>query len=299
MTGRGGSSGSPAATRDDHPVIAPGGPRPRESVRGVGPEETVVRTGEGILRVVPTAALEEREGSTEMADDLVLTPGGLRPRSQVHLIESGAVIDGTDGRLRKLGPSSEMLADFGVLQRHIADMPLQPGNVAHPEPKATPAFGSGWITFASWTNTTGTPASSFSTTWVIPDPQATQSGQVIFLFPGIQNETMIYQPVLQWGVSAAGGGNYWAVASWYVGGQGGLALALQPRPGEPWRHTGGSDDPDWPVRGPASITTASSRESRTRACRSPMSISSPGSSRRSNAMASPRPRITPAPRSLR
>jgi hypothetical protein len=235
MTGRGGSSGSPAATRDDHPVIAPGGPRPRESVRGVGPEETVVRTGEGILRVVPTAALEEREGSTEMADDLVLTPGGLRPRSQVHLIESGAVIDGTDGRLRKLSPSSEMLADFGVLQRHIADMPLQPGNVAHPEAKATPAFGSGWITFASWTNTTGTPASSFSTTWVIPDPPATQSGQVIFLFPGIQNETMIYQPVLQWGVSAAGGGNYWAVASWYVGGQGGLALhsnLVQVNPGD-------------------------------------------------------------------
>lgn len=80
--------------------------RPRQSVHGVGPEETVVRTGEGILRVVPNSALEEREGSTEMADDLVLTPGGLRPRSQVHLIESGAVIDGTDGRLCKLGPSS-------------------------------------------------------------------------------------------------------------------------------------------------------------------------------------------------
>ena len=32
---------------------------------------------------------------------------------------------------------------------------------------------------------------------------------------------MIYQPVLQWGSSAAGGGNYWAVASWYVDGQGG------------------------------------------------------------------------------
>src|SRR5262249_17675805 len=30
----------------------------------------------------------------------------------------------------------------------------------------------------------------------------------------------ILQPVLQWGVSAAGGGNYWSVASWYVTGSG-------------------------------------------------------------------------------
>lgn len=44
------------------------------------------------------------------------------------------------------------------------------------------------------------------------------------MFSGIQNSTMIYQPVLQWGESAAGGGNYWGVASWYVDGQGGLAL---------------------------------------------------------------------------
>ena len=74
MTRTGGSSGNPAATRDDHTVIAPGGPRPRESVRGVGPEETVVLTGEGILRVVPTSALKESEGSAGMADDLVLQP---------------------------------------------------------------------------------------------------------------------------------------------------------------------------------------------------------------------------------
>jgi len=159
-----------------------------------------------------------------MADDLVLTPGGLRPRGQVHLIEDGAVIDGTDDRLRKLGTSGEMLTDFGVLQRRPPGVPLLPANVAHPEPKVMPALGSGWITYASWTNATGTPVSSFSTAWVVPDPPATQSGQLIFLFSGIQNETMIYQPVLQWGVSAAGGGSYWAVASWYVDGQGGLAL---------------------------------------------------------------------------
>ena len=45
--------------------------------------------------------------------------------------------------------------------------------------------------------------------------------RTIFLFNGIQNSTSIYQPVLQWGPSAAGGGNFWTVASWYVDGAGG------------------------------------------------------------------------------
>jgi hypothetical protein len=33
----------------------------------------------------------------------------------------------------------------------------------------------------------------------------------------------IIQPVLQWGPSAAGGGNYWAITNWYADGQGGAA----------------------------------------------------------------------------
>jgi hypothetical protein len=47
----------------------------------------------------------------------------------------------------------------------------------------------------------------------------TQKDQIIFLFNGIQNygnNFGILQPVLQWGFSAAGGGPYWAIASWYV-----------------------------------------------------------------------------------
>src|SRR5207248_2023472 len=50
------------------------------------------------------------------------------------------------------------------------------------------------------------------------------SSEVVFRCNGIQksgNNFGILQPVLQWGVSAAGGVPYWSVASWYVtsGGQ--------------------------------------------------------------------------------
>jgi hypothetical protein len=155
-----------------------------------------------------------------MAEEQVLTPGGLRLRSRVHKIDEGTVLDGANDRLRALDVSGGILADFGTLARKDGAEPLMPGNVVHP-PGRLPAMGSGWITNANWTNRTGAPLSSFATTWVVPQAPSTQSGQTVFLFNGVQNSTNIYQPVLQWGASAAGGGNYWAVASWYVDGQSG------------------------------------------------------------------------------
>jgi hypothetical protein len=161
-----------------------------------------------------------------MANELVLTPGGLRPRSLVHKVEAGTILDGSGARLRKLHPSGRVLNDFGIMPIRPPGRPLMPHNIVHPAERE-PAFGSGWITYGSWTNNTGAPVSLFSTNWVVPPAPATQSGQTIFLFNGIQNSSMIYQPVLQWGQSAAGGGNYWAVASWYADGQGGPAFYSQ------------------------------------------------------------------------
>jgi Repeat of unknown function (DUF346) len=154
---------------------------------------------------------------------MVLTPGGLRSSSLVHKIEAGTVLDQATATIRNLDAEGKVLADFGAIEARVQGVPLMPLNVSHP-PRPAPAFGTGWITFASWTNSTGSPVSSFSTQWVVPPAPIAEDGQVIFLFNGIQNETMIYQPVLQWGVSAAGGGNYWAVASWYADGQGGQAF---------------------------------------------------------------------------
>jgi hypothetical protein len=162
-----------------------------------------------------------------MANDNVLTPGGSRPRSLVFQIELGAVLDGGGGRIRKLHSSGKVLQDFGVVPRRPPGRPVMPHNVVHPR-MLTPAFGSGWITYASWTNNTGAPISLFSTKWVVPPGPSTQSGQLLYLFNGIQNSTMIYQPVLQWGSNGAFGGNYWCVASWYADGQGGPAFHSTP-----------------------------------------------------------------------
>ena len=155
-----------------------------------------------------------------MADQLVITPGGFRPNSMVHEIAPGHVLDTSGDRIREMDRTGKLVTDHGPLTRRPGNKPLMPANVTR-ETGRVPGLGTGWIIDASWTNNTGKTLTSFTTTWTVPPAPATSSGQVIFLFSGVQNSTMIYQPVLQWGSSAAGGGNNWAVASWYVDGQGG------------------------------------------------------------------------------
>jgi hypothetical protein len=200
------------ATGDD--VITPGGLRPRQSVHGIRPGQVVRRTAEG------TYVVED-----DSSEELVLTPGGLRPRSRVHQLEPGHVVDAAGGRLLMRQASGEIVADLGTTPVAPRGRPLMPHNVVAPLVGGVePAVVSGWITYVSWTNSTGNPVSNFTTNWVVPPAPSTDNGQTIFLFNGIQNSTNIYQPVLQWGPSAAGGGSQWNVASWYVDGSGGTTF---------------------------------------------------------------------------
>jgi hypothetical protein len=144
-----------------------------------------------------------------MANGLVLTPGGYRHPSLVNRVEPGHALHVAAGRvaLRRLATNTLIaIPEAAVPQEEV------------------PALGSGWIAYAYWNNGTGNSISAFRTTWQVPPIPATQSSQVIFLFNGIQNfgnNYGILQPVLQFGNSAAGGGPFWSVASWYVtsGGQ--------------------------------------------------------------------------------
>jgi hypothetical protein len=189
-------------------VITPAGPRLKSSVHLVKPGEAV-RVSE--------------KTNTSITDELVLTPGGFRQKSLVHHIESGNVLDGKEAMFRKLTFDGKKVAELGEVVRKRGDKPLMPLNVFLPA-GIVPALGSGWITYAWWTEATSGLLSLFKTSWVVPPAPSTNHGQTIFLFNGIQNNSMIYQPVLQWGPSAAGGGPYWTVASWYADGQGGQAF---------------------------------------------------------------------------
>ena len=140
-----------------------------------------------------------------MADDnLVLTPGGYRDRSLVHHIPPGHVLDFADGRMV------------------MTDLKTNISQEIPPSEAKGPTLGDGWISFTSWRNTASTPLTQFTSGWQVPQAPTTQNGQTIFLFNAIQPPpgNAILQPVLQWGSSAAGGGPYWSLASWYLGGSG-------------------------------------------------------------------------------
>ena len=200
------------------PVITPGGPRRPEMVHRVGPGQAVY---------------PDRQGGFVVSEQLVLTPGGFRPKSFVNFIEPGYGLILDQGIMRKIDLATRRVIDLpappalGVAFGAFGPgrTPLAPPATGEAAPSAQPGtLPDGWQTYAWWDSGASTPITSFVTTWTVPQAPSTNSGQVVFLFNGIQNtgqDLGILQPVLQWGVSAAGGGNVWSVASWYVtsGGQ--------------------------------------------------------------------------------
>src|SRR5271170_5945542 len=140
-------------------------------------------------------------------EEMVLTPGGLHPKSQVHTVPFGGRVHHTDDEVQLIDK------DGNILHREPRPKSLEVG--AHDPPKP---MASGWITYANWYNNTGDPICSFDTTWTVPPAPTTNNGQTIFLFNSIEPGTYnaILQPVLQWGPSYAGGGAFWTVASWYL-----------------------------------------------------------------------------------
>ena len=159
------------------------------------------------------------------AADEVLTPGGWRPASKVGRVDAGEHLTVVNDRLSKVDDATgRLVKDFGVIERKGGTLPDYPTNVNIPEARRILPLGSGWIAYTYWSNPSSTPITSFSSTFTVPPAPSGSHGQTIFLFPGLQNSSYILQPVLQWGPSAAGGGNYWAIANWYVDGSSGTAL---------------------------------------------------------------------------
>jgi Fungal fucose-specific lectin len=187
-----------------------------------------------VHRVGPGQAVHpHRQGGYVVSEQLVLTPGGFRPKSFVNFIEPGFGLILDQRVMRKIDLATRRMIDLPAppaLQVTFGAFgpgrtPLAPPATGKAVPSAQPgALPDGWQTYAWWDSGASASITSFATTWTVPQAPGTDSGQVVFLFNGIQNTGQdfgILQPVLQWGVSAAGGGNFWSVASWYVtsGGQ--------------------------------------------------------------------------------
>ncbi|KAJ6459482.1 hypothetical protein C8R47DRAFT_1162146 [Mycena vitilis] len=135
----------------------------------------------------------------------VLTPGGHSDRTKITAVPPG-------GHIAHVGKDIHVIASNGTVV-HVATPAPRPTSTV----KAARALETGWITFASWFNT-GAAIGSFKTSWNVPPVPAGQHGQLLYLFNSIEPAAgdAIMQPVLQYGISPAGGGQYWSVASWYL-----------------------------------------------------------------------------------
>jgi hypothetical protein len=139
------------------------------------------------------------------SEEMVLTPAGKLPISRVHRIPQG-------GRVAHVGNEIHLIdANNNIIFRTVV-----PG-ISDSNSKSRNAEETGSTTYAYWTHDGSPPIDTFLTTWTVPSDPTTDNGQTVFLFNSIKpaSDPAIIKPVLQWGKSAAGGGSYWGVASWY------------------------------------------------------------------------------------
>ncbi|KAJ6473689.1 hypothetical protein C8R45DRAFT_403601 [Mycena sanguinolenta] len=136
--------------------------------------------------------------------DTVLTPGGHRASSKIYEIPAGASLAHVDDHVH-------ILAADGTILNKVQVTPTTVKSAVSP-------LETGWIAYASWLNTGSSPISSFTATWTVPAVPETNHNQTIFLFNSIEPNSgdAILQPVLQYGPSAAGGGAFWSLATWYL-----------------------------------------------------------------------------------
>jgi len=136
----------------------------------------------------------------------VLTPNGYMPKHCVHFVDETDVVGtvGDEFHITHSNGTKKIFPRCAVTTKRSVQQPPQ-----------------GWAAYAEYTVPAG--IASFNGGWNVPGQPTSDVGQTLFLFTGLQNafnedqDTTIIQPVLQWGPSEAGGGSYWAIASWYVG----------------------------------------------------------------------------------
>jgi hypothetical protein len=172
--------------------------------------------------------------SATREDPLVLTPFGYKLQSHVHYLPPDHDLTEASGRLLEIDHASKrVINDFGevsVRQSLSHDSMRSTGNnvdvrgIVVPKTNLSSPTDNGWVTFAQWHNTTGTPIKSFVTDWVVPPAPTTNHGQTIYLFNALEDGLGVFdatdtqhiiQPVLQWGPSNAGGGALWTITNWY------------------------------------------------------------------------------------
>jgi len=153
-----------------------------------------------VVMIIGIAMAEIGRGDEE---EWVAVPGGYRHRDCVSFLPSGSQIAKEGEGYRVKHPSG-----YEEYKECAHKEELERGARVH---------GRAWKTWAQYHNTTA--FTSMSAQWAVPSSPTTQRNQILYFWPGTEpdDNSFVIQPVLQWGNTPAGGANYWAVTSWYVG----------------------------------------------------------------------------------
>ena len=142
----------------------------------------------------------------------VLMPGGSRLKSRVKkALEKAKAPKSTIKKLEKISPDTTTeRADLLESDVHfIRSLVPHSHEIVNPR----------WVAYAGWNNQTGSPVASMTAVLRVPQPPVNKFGHSIFIFPGLQSEKLILQPILQWGITGMGGGESWNIGSCLIGGQ--------------------------------------------------------------------------------
>lgn len=145
------------------------------------------------------------------SEEAVFTPFGATSKSKVHYINNSQALF-IDGDSVKVVDSrkNEVIQNYVLSTRKKSLESNYNLNIK----------ADGWITYAYCIMLNPI---IFSTNYKVPAQPKESNSQLIYIFTGLGGGgtwSRILQPVLQWGVSPAGGGDYWAICNWYVFGNG-------------------------------------------------------------------------------
>ena len=150
-------------------------------------------------------------------EEYVITPGGFRPKSDVHTIPATHKISCKPKAIVVQDEEGKTVLTIRKSRSH---------RLFVPSPR------DGWQADVSWFNSAPTPVTLFTTSWTVPnEPMNKNSGQVIYLFNSIENPstTDILQPVLQWS-NTDPQCQGWSVSSWWIPPDSDVALKTKPVP---------------------------------------------------------------------
>lgn len=147
--------------------------------------------------------------------DYVVTPDGFFHPSCVQSVAPGETVR-ADGTIARRDGSTKSVAPC-VHVHYAADGTALAPNAAPLPPTAAPSEPAdieGWVVYASYSVPEANAATRLAADMSVPSAPVTQSGQVVYFFPGLedgQNVETILQPVLGWNAFNDDG---WTIASW-------------------------------------------------------------------------------------